>query len=603
MAVLAYLAAGIAFWTTAGKMTFVNALYFIIVTLTTVGYGDLRNHGDGVKLFACFYIVLGSAIVISLLGHLVSKLLDTEESAFVDAFLRRNTSKGKGRPDSPFLHGRRPLKPSSWSADHYKLVVSIATFALLVAGGTVVFALADKLDFVDSFYLVFVSVTTVGYGDFAPRSVGTKVFAIFYLPIATLSLAKVIGDCVRVRAAASRASLEERVLARDIDRSLFAALDVDGDDRVRRYEFLAGTLVAQEKVTRAEIDSIMRRFHELDVSRTGFLSHDDLGHAAHAPAVEAEAPEGASGDEGPPPSTAGPASSASPNPSKMIVPRALALVGFLSIAHVLVLGPGAALLPRDQAIGAALGLPRGFGVVDLADGAFSVLVAGAHQHLLRAQAGGRAPTRVSAAHAALCGLLVLAEGAHMIANPLDEGLLDAASTTTAAERLRLTAYWQHEFLCHRLFAWAVCGLWLLASWTDADASADADAGADGTRTRALAVVHGLAFGFFSVGTRTAAICAPCCIALAYRWCGQRAGGRVAAYAGAMAGAQLAVFGPWFVYHHGSMPTFDDLRHGPTEVSDATSSAAAALLLLVAFVLGASEVLFGAPDDDGRQHAD
>ena len=144
-----------------------NAAYFVIVTLTTVGYGDLSNHGDGVKIFAVLFIFSGAAIVISLLGHLVSKMLDREEAAFVD-FLR---GRKKAR-DSPFLHGRRPLKPSGWSDSHYKLAVSIATFGLLVAIGTAVFAFADKLDFVDAIYVTIVSVTTVGYGDFAPRASG-----------------------------------------------------------------------------------------------------------------------------------------------------------------------------------------------------------------------------------------------------------------------------------------------------------------------------------------------------------------------------------------------------------------------------------------------
>ena len=53
----------------------------------------------------------------------------------------------------------------------------------------------------------------------------------------------------------------------------------DGDDGSDDWLAAAAVAeVAQEKVTRAEADAIMARFRELDVSATGFLSHDDLGH-------------------------------------------------------------------------------------------------------------------------------------------------------------------------------------------------------------------------------------------------------------------------------------------------------------------------------------
>ena len=52
----------------------------IEVTLTTVGYGDLRAHKPTTKLFACLYILVGVAMIGALLAKVVEILLRQEAS-------------------------------------------------------------------------------------------------------------------------------------------------------------------------------------------------------------------------------------------------------------------------------------------------------------------------------------------------------------------------------------------------------------------------------------------------------------------------------------------------------------------------------------------
>lgn len=45
--------------------SYIDSLYFSIVTLTTIGYGDFSPQTDGGKLFTILYIVIGIGMILS----------------------------------------------------------------------------------------------------------------------------------------------------------------------------------------------------------------------------------------------------------------------------------------------------------------------------------------------------------------------------------------------------------------------------------------------------------------------------------------------------------------------------------------------------------
>jgi predicted membrane channel-forming protein YqfA (hemolysin III family) len=63
------------------KWSFVDAFYFCIVTLATVGYGDLVPKTDFGKLFTTVYIVIGIAIL----------------GAFINAFTKKRGVKMRAK--------------------------------------------------------------------------------------------------------------------------------------------------------------------------------------------------------------------------------------------------------------------------------------------------------------------------------------------------------------------------------------------------------------------------------------------------------------------------------------------------------------------------
>jgi voltage-gated potassium channel len=57
------LAGGAIFYHIVEKLSWVNAYYFCVVTLSTVGYGDIVPKTDAGKIFTTFYIMIGVGVI------------------------------------------------------------------------------------------------------------------------------------------------------------------------------------------------------------------------------------------------------------------------------------------------------------------------------------------------------------------------------------------------------------------------------------------------------------------------------------------------------------------------------------------------------------
>jgi len=65
---------GVTFYTRVEKWSLLDAIYFCVVTLGTVGYGDVTPTTDTGKIFTIFYIIFGLAVIggfFATLGQLI----------------------------------------------------------------------------------------------------------------------------------------------------------------------------------------------------------------------------------------------------------------------------------------------------------------------------------------------------------------------------------------------------------------------------------------------------------------------------------------------------------------------------------------------------
>jgi len=62
---------GAVFYHHVENLSWLDSVYFCVITLTTVGYGDITPHTDAGKIFTIFYILFGVAIIASSLSYLL----------------------------------------------------------------------------------------------------------------------------------------------------------------------------------------------------------------------------------------------------------------------------------------------------------------------------------------------------------------------------------------------------------------------------------------------------------------------------------------------------------------------------------------------------
>ncbi|OMO64679.1 hypothetical protein COLO4_31923 [Corchorus olitorius] len=222
-----------------GKKTngVVDAIYLCVVTMTTVGYGDLVPHSTLAKILACIYVFAGMALVGLVLSKAADYMVEKQEIVLVRAM-------------------------------HFKKNLNAAE--ILMEAET------NKMEFIDAFYCVCSTITTLGYGDESFSSGVGRLFASFWILSGTVCVAQFFLYLAELYTETRKRALVKWVLTRKLTASDLEAADLDHDEAVSAAEFILFKLKEMGKICEEDILVLMERFKTLDVDHSGGLTAADL---------------------------------------------------------------------------------------------------------------------------------------------------------------------------------------------------------------------------------------------------------------------------------------------------------------------------------------
>lgn len=265
-----YLAVGVMIYTWresdfSGSSTHavVDALYFCIVTLCTIGYGDITPTTPLAKLFSCAFVLVGFGFVDILLSGMVSYVLDKQEALLLSA-----VSAGHHDTAKNYLvdikKGRMRIRS--------KVALAFGVVIMCIGVGTLVMHFVESLGWLDSLYLSCMSVTTVGYGDRAFKTMAGRLFASIWLLVSTLAVARSFLYLAEARIDKRHRLIAKWILEKEMTIGDLVAADLDNDGCVSKSDFVVYKLKEMGKIEEKDILEICRQFGRLDTDNSGKIT-------------------------------------------------------------------------------------------------------------------------------------------------------------------------------------------------------------------------------------------------------------------------------------------------------------------------------------------
>jgi len=171
---------------------FGSSFFFAGTVVTTIGYGNIAPLSDGGKVFCMVFAVFGIPMTAIMLTAIVERLLQLTD--LLETFLC-STCTVRGIP------------PAYLRFLHLSLIMcGVVVLVMLIPA--VIFMLLEDWSYFEALYFCFISLTTIGLGDFVPgddpkwrrseyRSL-YKVFCVFFFITGLTFLLLILELCAKV---------------------------------------------------------------------------------------------------------------------------------------------------------------------------------------------------------------------------------------------------------------------------------------------------------------------------------------------------------------------------------------------------------------------
>jgi potassium channel subfamily K len=286
------------------KLTPTEAVYFMVVTMGTVGYGDIAPKTPGLKVFTVVWILVAIAFVFPQVAGVVG-LFTGGWKGLVNRVItwmfppKLVDINGTGNEDFAL-----PESPALFYAKGLLAVNLLLVLVQLVCAA--VYAHFEDWGYGDALYHCIVTATTVGYGDLPIVTDNGKIWCCVHILISVALLGDVIGtfEDVREEAAQREAKVEqgkkkmdphftEQVLQRLEMFKKSNSKDGAKPSGISMAEFVLSMLLESGALSEDEIAASKEMFAKADVSGTGSISTAGLQNALNSMQVNLAASVGA----------------------------------------------------------------------------------------------------------------------------------------------------------------------------------------------------------------------------------------------------------------------------------------------------------------------
>lgn len=282
----------------------VTAVYVLTQTVTTVGYGDVAPTHPAVRMYyslLVLYVLATGTYVAS--SHLYKSLSKAHED-LLHSNMQRAAGHDDGRDEQCGGEGVcrpamcRPATPLG------KLAAATIPAILVVVFGTVFYAVFEactcsygktrvpgciSTDYAScaasggwvktwpsAFYMSIITLTTVGYGDFSPRSQLGRAVAVLWMIFGVLAVGNWIKGISDFLTESQHGSHED---SQQIDHHIFDLIDKSGDGALSKSEYVNYVLIKYGMVTEEDLDMIESQYEEIDELQTGSVTLAQLERA------------------------------------------------------------------------------------------------------------------------------------------------------------------------------------------------------------------------------------------------------------------------------------------------------------------------------------